>query len=239
MSAPGYDQLLIVQELDTRLDQLRHRHGHNSSRALLAELGARRIGEQSEVDRIAAEQHEIERHRKRVDDDVAGIVARRAEIEKKLYDGSVTGTKDLLALQDESKMLAARQSATEDDELELMEQLESVDAALLAARTIVEQTDQQITAAEAELAVVLADIERDAAQALADRTTSAAGVPAELLARYDHLRADMGGVAIARLVSNSCSGCHLSMSAVAADRIKKLPDDAVVTCDSCGRILIR
>ena len=56
---------------------------------------------------------------------------------------------------------------------------------------------------------------------------------------YESLRADLGGVAVARLIGSTCDGCHLDLSAVAFDRVKKLPDDAVVTCDQCGRLLIR
>ena len=43
---------------------------------------------------------------------------------------------------------------------------------------------------------------------------------------------------IARLVGNNCNGCHLTLSAVAIDRIHALPPDAIATCEECGRILV-
>lgn len=239
MSAPGHAQLLIVQELDTKLDQLRHRHAHHPIRATLAELADARDRAKAVADAIAVERHDVDRQRKRIDDEVATVRARRADIEKRLYDGSVTATKDLLAMQEESAHLGERQNAMEDDELELMEQIEAIDARLDAGLVEVERIEQQITGTRAELEVALADVEAEERASTQERLTASAEVPAGLLAHYDQLRADMGGIAVARFAGNSCTGCHLGLSAVAADRIKKLPDDAVVTCDSCGRILIR
>ena len=45
--------------------------------------------------------------------------------------------------------------------------------------------------------------------------------------------------AAAKLEAGSCRGCHLQLSAVELDRIRKLPADAIVHCVECGRILVR
>ncbi|MEZ5229358.1 MAG: C4-type zinc ribbon domain-containing protein [Acidimicrobiales bacterium] len=127
----------------------------------------------------------------------------------------------------------------EDDELELMEQLEEIEARVDSANAECETTRQAITAKQTELEIALEEVDAQVVTNEAARAEAATVVPTELLVRYEQLRGDMGGVAVARLVSNSCSGCHLSLSAVEADKMKHLPDDAVVTCDSCGRILIR
>jgi len=67
----------------------------------------------------------------------------------------------------------------------------------------------------------------------------AAQVPAELLARYERLRAKLAGTGAARLVGESCGGCHLTLPAMEVDRIRRAPPDEVLTCDQCGRILVR
>ena len=71
------------------------------------------------------------------------------------------------------------------------------------------------------------------------RVTAAATVAPDLLARYERLRTQLGGTGAARLVGGSCSGCHLSLPAMEVDRIRKAPPDEVITCDQCGRILVR
>ena len=53
------------------------------------------------------------------------------------------------------------------------------------------------------------------------------------------LRSRLGGVAVARLVGKTCQGCHLQLSAVEIDRIRRLDVDELVHCEACGRLLVR
>jgi hypothetical protein len=82
-------------------------------------------------------------------------------------------------------------------------------------------------------------LDAELAQEIRARAAAASGVRDDLLARYEQLRAKLGGTGAARLVGGSCSGCHLALSAMELDRIRKAPPDLVVTCDQCGRILVR
>lgn len=238
MAAPGYKQLLVVQGLDTKLDQLRHRFSHHPIRTELAELGEVLVVRQSAIDEVAEGKHEFDRQQKRLDDEVALIKDKRTEIDAKLYDGSVTGTKDLLALQEEAKMLLDRQTAIEDDELEIMEQLEPIEAQLAVLDAAREEIAQQITVKEAELAVELENVETETVTTNGQRDEAATLVSAELRAVYEQLRIDQGGIAITELSGTACAGCNLTLSAVDIDRMKKEPDDAIVTCPECGRLLI-
>ena len=72
----------------------------------------------------------------------------------------------------------------------------------------------------------------------AARTASVAGIDADLLGTYDRIRADTGGVGIARFAGGRCEGCHLALPAMEVDQIKKQAPDVVVTCSSCERILV-
>jgi hypothetical protein len=191
------------------------------------------------VAEVEARKHVLQRDLKRLADEVAMIDEKRSHVDGKLYDGSVTATKDLLALQDEAKMLLDRKNGIEDDELELMESLEQVDAELAPSVARREELGAEREQLEQALTVDTAELEVDLASIETQRSAAAAEVPAELLTHYDSLRVDFGGVAVARLVGSTCDGCHMTLSAVAIDQIKKQPEDAVVTCDDCGRLLIR
>ena len=90
----------------------------------------------------------------------------------------------------------------------------------------------ELAAAEAEIDAEIAGRARPSA------ATIAAGVDPELLERYEQLRHDLGGIAVARLVGTNCGGCHLTLSAVELDRIRHEPGDAVVLCEECGRLLV-
>ena len=73
----------------------------------------------------------------------------------------------------------------------------------------------------------------------AERDALWGSIDAVLRAEYDELRKRSGGIAIARMVGGSCGGCHLGLSAVDVDRIKKLPPEAPAYCEECGRLLAR
>jgi predicted nucleic acid-binding Zn-ribbon protein len=83
------------------------------------------------------------------------------------------------------------------------------------------------------------EIEADLAEAVPQRAREAAGLPPDLAERYERLRTRLKGTGAARLIGNRCDGCHLELPSVEVDRIRHLAPDEVVTCDQCGRILVR
>src|SRR5438445_123736 len=92
---------------------------------------------------------------------------------------------------------------------------------------------------KSRLAEATEAIDAELAGELDARAIAAKAVPPDLLEQYERLRARLGGIGAARLVGNSCGGCHLTLPATELDRIRHLPPDAVALCDQCGRILVR
>jgi len=178
------------------------------------------------------------REQKRIEDEVATVETHAADVNKKLYSGSVTAPKELQALQDDFDSLKRRQTVLEDQVIELMEQAEPLDEELAALGRRQAELEQAGTAATVALAEVEAEVRAELARVTAEREVAVGEVPAELVAEYDRLRPQFAGIAVARLVGTNCHGCHLSLSSMALDRIRKMPPDALVLCDECGRILI-
>ena len=245
MASPAYELILEVQALDLSIDQLHHRAASHPLRQHLVAIDRELADHDAEVAEVEAGRHQVERDRKRLEDEVATIDARRREIDAKLYGGEVTASKELLALQDEASSLLDRQTAIEDDELELMEQLEDAagDLANRAKQRQVAESRRQV--AQGELDDALAEIEAEVGQLQEQRSAKVVGAEgavagwSELLETYQTLRPQYDGVPVARLVDSRCDGCHIQLSAVAVDQMARRPDDAVVTCEECGRLLVR
>ncbi len=130
MAAPGFEALLKTQKLDTRLAQLEHARTHHPLLQKIAAARGHALEVAARVQDEREERHSLERDQKRLDDEVAMIDAKRKVIETRLYDGSVTATKDLLAMQEESKHLGERKNSLEDSELEIMEKVEALQVVL-------------------------------------------------------------------------------------------------------------
>lgn len=231
--------LLAVQEHDTRADQLNHRMQTLQVRTDLAQVEDNVVAVDGQLADTQRRRDELARSQQRLEDEIASLGERANQAEKQLYSGSVTAPRELQALQDDVASIRRRIGQLEDDELEIMELVEPVDAErseLASQRDRLEAECERLRAAlaeaESELATELAAVK-------AEREDAAAAVPDELWPEYDKLRARRGGVAIARLVGSTCQGCHLALPAVEVDRIRKLPLDEVVYCEECGRLLVR
>ncbi|MDH3682439.1 MAG: C4-type zinc ribbon domain-containing protein [Acidimicrobiia bacterium] len=239
MASPAYEQILEVQALDLNLTQLRHRLVTHPLRQQVA-AAQKAVHDVQEVSgEIEDRRHQLDRNLKKLSDEVETIEAKRTQVDGKLYDGSVTGTKELLALQDEAAGLLDRQRGLEDQELEIMEQLELIDAELASARAELETAEAASRNVDDELRAAAAEIEAEIEAVEQERARTAAPAVPELLARYEALSGQFDGVAVARLVDGRCDGCHMQLSAVAVDQLGKAPEDAVVTCEECGRLLVR
>lgn len=233
------ETLLAVQESDTAIDRLVHRRASLPERADLAAAQAR----VADVDRRSAEvqarRDEIEARQDRLEQEMGRTEARIVEVEKRLYSGSVSASRELQAMSDEVESLKARRSSLEDDVLAAMEEAEPVDAELAVLASEREGTVAEIDRLEAAIARAEVAIDAELAERRAQRAEEVVVVPGELLATYEKLRAKLGGVGAARLVGASCTGCHLTLPATELDRIKREPPDALMFCDQCGRILVR
>ncbi|CAN5269483.1 zinc ribbon domain-containing protein [soil metagenome] len=232
------EKLLALQELDTATDQLHHRRNALPERA---ELAARRdalAALETTMAAAAGRRDELGRAQARLEDDVAAVEKRKAEVDRMLYSGRVSAPRDLQALQHEMGALERRQTSLEDAVLELMEQSDPVAAEL----DVFEQTRGALQADATRLAdaVVEAEsaIDAEVAELGRRRVQAAAEIPENLLTEYERLRSRLGGTGIARLVGANCGGCHLTLPAMEIDRIRHARGTGVVHCSGGDWILV-
>jgi predicted nucleic acid-binding Zn-ribbon protein len=238
-SAAALSELLEVQALDTIADQLRHRREHMPERTELADRNAKLAELEARASEVQGERDAISASEKRLEDEVALVAEKAKGEDRRLYSGTVNIPRELTALQDEIASLRRRQRQLEDQELELMEQAEPLDAALAkfaTSRSVLDADAVQLSAAIAEAET---QIDFELADVLAKRSAAVERIPSELLKEYEALRGGLGGIGVARLSGNRCEGCHLTLSAVDVDRIRHAPDDVLAHCTECGRLLVR
>jgi predicted nucleic acid-binding Zn-ribbon protein len=176
---------------------------------------------------------------KKVDADVEAVKARRARDRDRMDQGLITNPKDLERMQHELESLERRISSLEDDELEVMERLEEAQAALDGLTAQLAAADERIAALVAVRDQKTAEIDRELVTVESRRGPAVEDMPADLLALYDKLRAQKGGVGAAELRQRRCTGCQLGIDHAELATIKASPSDLVVRCEECSRILVR
>jgi predicted nucleic acid-binding Zn-ribbon protein len=164
---------------------------------------------------------------------------RAARDQKRLDSGQVTNPKDLGNLQSEIASLAKRQGDLEDVVLEIMERHEAAAerAAELAQRVEAVQAKAGDVAARRDSA--LGEIDAEAESVRAERASAAGAVPADLLKLYEKIREQQGGVGAARLYQRRCEGCQLELNITELNDVRQAPEDAVLRCENCRRVLVR
>lgn len=232
-------QLLHLQEDDTAIVQLRHRLDTLPERRALVSVGAQIHDLEERAVQLELRRAELLAAQADLERQIDAARARREQLDRQMRSGSVTAARDLTAMDEEVHHLAARISGLEDRELAIMEEADPVDRELREAAAGIDrlrdESDrllQALTAAEGALGAEIHAME-------SHRDQRASEVPPALLQQYERIRAGAGGVGVARLVGSSCSGCHLTLPAMEVDRVRRAAADAVVTCDQCGRILVR
>jgi uncharacterized protein len=239
VTAADLEVLLSVQDLDTSLDQHRRRRAGLQERAELAAIEGRLASAGARRDLASARRDQVASRQDKLEQDLTAAEVRRAEINKRLYGGTVSATRDLQAMAAEVETLTTRASGLEDLVYQVMEEREPFDAEVAEIDREIQHLHDARAEIEGRLAAAEAEIDDEIEQVTAQRAETVAGVPADLLATYERLRARLGGVGAARLVGPRCSGCHLTLPATELDRLRKGSPDALVFCDQCGRILVR
>jgi predicted nucleic acid-binding Zn-ribbon protein len=232
-------RLLDLQEIDSTLDQLAHRLAHLPEQATLAALGDRRADLAARHGQTQLEVDDLTREQRKADADVEQAKSRRTRNRERVEGGLVNDPKQLQAIQHEIETLNRRISDLEDEELAVMERLEEAQQSL-------DGIADELAAVESDGAEALKardqatdDISSRADDARRERESIAAGLPSDLLALYERLRAQLGGVGVGALWQGRCGGCQLDVGSADLARIATAPDDEVLRCEECNRILVR
>ena len=232
------EDLLVVQEHDTVVDQLRHKKETLPEQARLRDVEQALAALDASAAEVGNRRDEVARREQRHEDELASVEDKIREVEKRLYSGEVSAPRELQAMQADVASLNRHRSDIEDRVLEAMQEREPLDAEL----TNLEEQRSGLEAEAEQLGQVIGEqvneIDAELATELEAREAAAASIPDDLLGQYERLRTKQGGVGAARLVNGRCSGCHLTLPATELDRIKRGTPDTVVLCDQCGRILV-
>lgn len=231
-------RMLDLQALDTRLAQLAHK---KRTLPVLAELETasrqqEEIFEELVLARTAAA--DVEREITKAEDAVQLVRDRAARNQQRLDAGQGT-PKDLQAMQHELESLARRQSELEDEELEVMERAEELRATATRREAQKAEIDQRVVTLAADRDAAMTQIEAEVKSVVAQREQVAPGLGTELLGLYEKVREQCGGLAAAAMTQRRCGGCGLELNATELARFRAAPDDEILRCEDCRRIVVR
>jgi len=131
----GTERVLALQEIDTAIDRLGSRRRALESGEVVA--GVRTAADEAEMayGELKLQIDELDRDQRRFESELDSLTQKEAAEQKRMFDGSSANAKELAALQHEIEALAKRRIDREDELLALMEQRETVAAAVVEAES--------------------------------------------------------------------------------------------------------
>lgn len=232
-------RLLDLQLLDTALAQLEHRRKSLPEHAEIARLRGQRA--RVAADLVAADTAVIdfELEQNGAELELEPVRQRLARDQHRIADGTISDPKALGSLVDEVEHLQRRIAALEDAELEIMQSLETAQASREQLRRQAALLDDELATCAAKRDQQLSELDAAVSEHRVERAQVAQGIPADLMALYLKVAAGHSGVGAAELRQRRCTGCQLEINAAELRSFAAAPDDEVLRCEECSRILIR
>ncbi len=225
------EQLIVLQERDRQLARLEEE---------LVAIPRQRAAAQARLDaaRAAVEATrqrglQLEAERKKLELEVE---SRQQLIQKySLQQFQTKRNEEYRALSHEIETCKAEISRLEDQQLELMDQHDQVQAELARRRREFEAVQQDTHRILTDLAAREQNLQQQRAELAAGREGLAGSVEPGLLSRYERLRRNKGPRVVVGIEHGACGGCHVSLPAQVV--IACRAQEEVVQCPNCGRIL--
>lgn len=237
-SVSSLENLLGLQEIDTTLDQLRHRRETLPERAELKKAQDAVASTEAGIAATFAELSGIRSAERIAEDDASTVEHKAAEVERMLYGGTVTAAKELEAYQADLASLKRRQADLEDTAIELLERSEPLEVALAQQRLALDDANAAVADATGRLTGAERAVDEQVREISAGRAPLVEGLDPDVVEQYVALRRSLGGVGAARLVKSRCEGCHLEIPSAQLEKIRRAPADEITNCPECGRILV-
>lgn len=231
------EALLELQLADTSIDQLKYRLAHLPESAAAASAAGDLAAWQRRDDALRRQIAELEERIAASEKQSATLSTHRNRLEMQLK--TVIAPREAEALMHEIGTLTAHRSLLDDGELEAMDALALAEAERDAQRDLYGTVHIAATqAAEIEATAKAAGLAQLGDETL-HRDLLRSRLDSDLLHRYDSLRAQFGGVGVAKLNGLRCEGCHLDLSRGEVDSLKRNESDEIPECPNCGRLLVR
>jgi uncharacterized protein len=228
------EQLLALQELDSAVDECGHRRARLPERQALAD--ARKAVVDAEA-RLQRAQTTITNATNRIEElERLGHVrdAKKDRLAKQLK--TVIASREAEALMHEISILDTERSVADDEELALMDAVEAGEAESEAAAAALDDGRSVAAVADDALKSAAHSIDEEVAALQAQRSGLVETLPTALVARFDSMRKQFGGVAISKLAAGRCGACHLDQSRATIEALRS-GDGVTVECEQCGRLL--
>jgi len=224
-------QLVELQELDTRLDELIEKLGDLPETVKTLEIQIDNEKEQNSIRKTSIEENDtlIRSNAAKIED----LTLKITKYKEQLF--LVTTNREYDALTTEIEFNETAIKEAEDQVLQSEEENERLNKSHEDSEKNVEEMGKKLKEAKGSLAATQKETEKEKATLEKKREVSVKQVPRNFYSVYQRVRKARNGLAVVPLMRDACSGCHNRV--IPQKRVDIYKKNQVITCDFCGRFL--
>jgi predicted nucleic acid-binding Zn-ribbon protein len=183
----------------------------------------------------AEKKHLAEREKQQKDleyeiDDLRNSIKK---LNDKLYSGKEKNPKELVSLEKELEIFKTNLRQKEDDLLDLMTEIESVQDKIKIQSERLGKLEEEWRQEQKELTQRQAKVKSRLSELGRTRQTLASDIAKQTLELYEGIRVRKGQ-AVVKIEQGRCQGCRLNL---AVNELQRARAGDLIQCSSCGRIL--
>ncbi|MCJ7514934.1 MAG: C4-type zinc ribbon domain-containing protein [Dehalococcoidia bacterium] len=199
------------------------------------QLGESEALSQARAELSAEKKHlaESEKQQKDLEYEIDDLRSSIKKLNDKLYGGKEKNPKELVNLEKEQEIFKAKLRQKEDDLLDLMAEIESVQDKIKIQSERLGNLEEEWRQEQKELTQRQAKVKSRLSELGRTRQTLASDIAKQTLELYEGIRVRKGQ-AVAKIEQGRCQGCRLNL---AVNELQRARAGDLIQCSSCGRIL--
>jgi uncharacterized protein len=214
---------LNIQKEQETLDDINRQLGESEA---LTQVKAELLAEQKHL-------AETEKQQRDVEWEIEDLRNSIKQVNDKLYGGKSKNPKELVSLEKELDIFKAKLRQKEDDLLDLMAEIESVQDRIKINSERLGNLEGEWQREQKELAQRQAKVKSRLSDLSRKRQALAADIAKQTLELYEGIRLRKGE-AVVKIEQGRCQGCRLNL---AVNELQRARAGDLIQCSSCGRIL--
>lgn len=223
--------LIGLQDCDVRIRGIEKKkeEGPVKIQGLVDQLKVLEEKAEEELNRLEA----YKRDRRGAEREIEVLEGRIQKSNSKL--DNIKSNKEYKAALKEIDDLKREKSLLEDKVLEIMEEIEGLEARCAASRAGKEEFRERVAKDREEILGELRALEGALEVLEQDRARFREAVDGELLKRYDSLRRQKRGLAVSPVIKGVCQTCHMGIPPQKFNEL--IRGDGLMACTNCSRII--
>jgi len=214
---------LNIQKEQETLDDINRQLGESEA---LTQVKSELLTEQKHLTETEKQQRDVEW-------EIEDLRSSIKQLNDKLYGGKNKNPKELVSLEKELENFKAKLRQKEDDLLDLMAEIESMQDKIKTNGERLNKLEEEWQQEQKDLTQRQAAVKRRLSDLSRKRKALASDIAKQTLELYEVIRVRKGQ-AVAKIEQGRCQGCRLNL---AVNELQRARAGALIQCSSCGRIL--